>query len=161
MDDVFLFIGKNCKYYDYQLLKIFIDGTECAEAIALMNNYIKEVDSIVITGLNLQAEYDAGYFNDCTKKLEIFYDKDELKVKDLDVIREALQRCFHLPRASILVTDIVKNCIIIVCRIPPKAQYHLLQLKLTAHQLKPLSALHITALILDRNMKLSIATSGL
>ena len=86
-----------------------------------MNNYIKEVDSVVITGLNLQAEYDAGYFNDCTKKLKIFYDKDELKVKDLVVIREALQRCCDMPRASILMTDIVKNCIIIVCRIPLKA----------------------------------------
>ena len=85
-----------------------------------------------------------------------FYDKDELDLKELNVIRESLQRCFRLPRASILVTGIVKNCIIIVCRIPLAVQYHLFQLKLSAHLLKPLPSIHITALVVDGNMKFSI-----
>ena len=120
-----------------------------------MDDYIKEVDSIVITDLNLRLEQIESS-KDGAKKFEIFYDQDELDLKELNVIRETLRRCFHLPRASILFTAIVKNCIIIVCRIPLAVQDHLLQLRLTAHQLKPLSALHITALIVDGSMKLSI-----
>ena len=159
MDDVFFFIGKNCKYYDHSLLKIFIDGTECAEAIALMDNYIKEVESTVITSLNLQLEYNAvlaQFNNGRIKKLEIFCDRNELKVKDLNVIKEVLKTCLGLPSASVIITDIVQHCIIIVCCIPLEAKRYLLQLKLTAHQLKPLSALCITALIIDGSMKLSI-----
>ena len=159
MDEIFFQIGRACKYFDYALLKAYIYGTECAEAITLMNNFIEEVNSVVITGLDLQSEYHSVLTessNGGIKKFEIFYDKDELTIKKLNVIRETIQRCFGLPLASILVTAIVKNCIIIVCRIPLKVQDHLLQLRLSAHQLKPLSALRITALILDRNIKLSI-----
>ena len=155
MGEVFHFIGRECKYFDYALLKTFVYGSECEEAIALMDDYIKEVDSIVITGLNLQSEQTESSKNGA-KKFEIFYDKDELDLKELNVIREALRRCFHLPRASILFTAIVNNCIIIVCHIPLAVQDHLLQLRLTTHQLKPLSALHITALIVDGSMKLSM-----
>ena len=155
MDEVFQSIGIECKYFDYALLKTYIYGSKCAEAIALMDNYIKEVNSVVITGLNLQLEQTESSKSG-TKKFEIFYDKDELDIEELNVIREAIQRCFQLPRASILVTAIIKNCIIIVCCIPLEVQNHLLDLRLTAQQLKPLSALHITALILDGSIKLSI-----
>ena len=71
MGEIFHFIRKECKYFDYALLKTFVYGSECAEVIALMDNYIKEVDSVVIAGLNLQLEYGdvlSGSIKDGTKK---------------------------------------------------------------------------------------------
>ena len=159
IDEVFFYIGKECKYFDFTILKTFIDGSGCTKAIELMENYIKEIENIVIIGLSLKMEYDSVQSEGCegdTKKLEILCDKNELDVKEINLIVETLQRCLKLPRASILLRDIKRGCIILVCRVPQEVEYYLLQLKITVRQLKPLSVLKITSLIVDSKMKLNI-----
>ena len=159
IDVVFFYIGRECKYFDFTILKTFIDGSGCVKAQQLMENYIKEIENVVIIGLNLKLEYDnvkTGDGEGGMKRLEIICDKNELNVKELNLVVETLQRCFKMPRGSIVVKDIVKKCIILICRIPLEVEYYLLQLRITAHELKPLSALKITTLVVDGKVKLNI-----
>lgn len=159
IDDVFFYIGRECKYFNFTILKTFVDGSGCIGAKELMENYIKEIENTIIIGLDLKVEYGNVETEGCegdTNKLEILCDKNELDVKELNLIVETLQRCLKLPRASILLRDIIKNCIILVCRVPLEVEYYLLQLRITACELKPLSTLKITSLIVDGRMKLSI-----
>ena len=155
VDDVFYYIGKHCKYFDFTILKTYINGSKCTEAKQLIDNYIKEIESSVITDLNLN-EYDHLQTEDTTKKLEIICDLNKLNVKELTLIVETVQRCLKLPSASISVKDVKKNCIILVCRIPNNVKYYLLQLKIIIYKLKPLSALKIQSLIIDDEIELKI-----
>ena len=154
-DDVFHHIGKDCKYFDFTILKTYIDGSNCTKAKELMDNYIKEIENSIITDLNLK-EYDHLQTEDTAKKLEIICDRKKVNVKELTLIVETVQRCLKLPSASISVKDVKKNCIILVCRIPESVKYYLLQLKISIHELKPLSALKIQLLIIDDEMELKI-----
>ena len=159
IDEVFLYITIECNCFDFTILKTFIEGSGCTEAKELMENYIKEIENTVIVGLNLQKEYHNVQTERCdgsTKKFEIVCDKNELKAKELNLIVETLRRCFDLPRASVMVTDVKKNCIVLICRVPLKVEYYLLQLRITVHKLIPLSTLKITSLVLDGKMKLNI-----
>ena len=153
LDDVFFHIGRAYKYFDFTILKTFIDASGCTKAKELMENYIKEIEHTVITGLNLEEEYEC---KGSTKKFEIVCDNYELKVGESDLIKETLQRCLKLPSASISLRGVIRNCIIIVCRVPLEVEYYLFQLKITARELKPLSTLKITSLIVDGKMKLNI-----
>ena len=124
-----------------------------------MENYIKEIENTVITSLDLKMECSRIQTEGCegdTKKFEIVCDKNELDVKELNLIVETLQRCLKLPKASILLKDIIRNCIILVCRVPQQVEYYLLQLRITVCELKPLSVLKITTLIIDSKIKLNI-----
>ena len=159
MIKVFYYIGRECKYFDFTILKTFIDGSRCKKAKKLMENYIKEIETSVVIGLNLKLEYDKVQpegGDSGTKKFEILRNKNELDVKEVNLIVETLQRCLNLPGGSILIRDIVKNCIILICRIPLEVEQYLLQLRITVHELKPLSTLKITTLIVDSKMKLNI-----
>ena len=153
--DVFFYIAREFKYFDFIVLKTFIDGSKCTEAKQLMDNYIKEIENSVITDLNLK-EYDHSQIEDNTKKLEIICDLTKLNVKELALIVETVQRCLKLPSASISVKDVKRNCIILVCRIPENVKYYLLQLKIIIHELNSLSALKIQSLIIDDEIELKI-----
>ena len=154
-DTLFHHIGRECKYFDFIILKTFIDGSKCTEAKKLMDNYIKEIENTVITDLNLE-EYDDSQTEDTAKKLEIICDRKKVKLEELTLIVETVQRCLKLPSGSISVKDVKKNCIILVCRIPENVKYYLLQLKIGIHELKPLSALKIQSLIIDDEIELKI-----
>ena len=154
-DDVFHHIGKDCKYFDFTILKTFIDGSNCTEAKQLMDNYIIEIENTVITDLNLN-EYDHSQTEDTAKKLEIICDLKKLNVKELTLIVETVQKCLKLPSGSISVKDVKKNCIILVCRIPENVKYYLLQLKISIHELTHLFALKIQSLIIDDEIELKI-----
>ena len=158
-DDVFFYIGRECKYFDFTLLKTFIDGSRCTKARDVMENYIKELEESIIINLNLKLEFNnaqiEGYAGS-TKKLEISCDKSQLNIKELNLIVDTLHRCLKLPRASIQLIDVVHKCIILVCRILPEVEYYLLQHKFIACELKPLSLFSVTSLKIDGKTKLII-----
>ena len=159
LDEVFFYIGRECKYFDFTILKTFIDASGCNEAKELMENYIQEIENSLIVGLDLESEYDntlTEWDKNHTKKLEIICDKKELKIKEVTLIIETLERCLKLPKASVSVKDFKQNCIILICRIPKKVKYYLSNLKIIIHKLKPLSALKIKSLIIDNEMELKI-----
>ena len=159
IDDVFFYIGRECKYFDFTILKTFIDGSRCTKAKDLMNNYIKQIEYSVITSLNLKLECSntltEGY-ESTTKNLEITCDKSQLDIKELNLIVDTLHRCLKLPRASIQIKNVVQKCIILVCTVLPEVEYYLLQNKFTACELHPLSAFSVTSLTIDGRSKLII-----
>lgn len=157
IDEIFFYIGRECKYYDFTILKTFIDGSGCRKAKGLLEKYIKEIENSVISGLDLTPEIlDICRQPLLTKQFEITCDKNELKVKELNLIIETVHKCLRLPRASILVKDVKNNCIILVCRIPSAVKDYLLWLKIIAYELKPLSVLKVMTLTIDDEWELKI-----
>ena len=159
IDQLFFYIARECKYFDFAILKTFINGSKCLDAKKLMDSYIKEVENSIIVGLNLKVECEKVQnesYENSTKVLKIVCEKDKLQIKELNLIVETVQTCLKLPKASILVKDAKLNCVILICRIPLEVKLYLLQLRIFINELKPLSTLKIKSLIIDEEMELQI-----
>ena len=159
VDDVFFYIKRECKYFDFTILKTFVNTSQCVEAKQLMDGYIKEIENSLIIGSDLQTEYDNAQiekYKDNTKKLEIVCDKNELKVKELTLIIETLQRCLKIPEASISVKDFKQNCSTLICRIPKLVNYYILHHEIDTRILSHLSAMKIKSLKIDDKIELKI-----
>ena len=151
IDDLFVCIAEKCEYFTYTILKPVIYASDCKKAIKLMDNYIKEVQNIVITSLDLKAEYknvqmSKNKYEENTKRFTIICKKDALSIGELNFIVETVEKCLKLPPASVLVEKVIHNCFILVCRISLKVQ---LPLKICASELKKLSKNKIESLIID------------
>ena len=155
INDLMFYIGRECKYFDYTILKTFINGSGCMEAKILMENYIKETENELLTDLDLKLEAASGDKTNL-KKLEIVCDMKKLNVKELTLIVETLQRCLRLPSASVSVKDVIQCCIILECRIPATVKSYLLQLKIVVKKLKPLSRFKVKSLVIDEEFELKI-----
>ena len=159
VDDVFFYIERECKYFDFTILKTFVNTSQCVEAKELMDGYIKEIENSLIIGSDLQSEYDDALtekYKGNTKKLEIICDKNELKIKELTLIIETLQRCLKLPEASISVKDFKQNCSTLICRIPKLVNYCILHHEIDTRILSHLSAVKIKSLKIDDKIELKI-----
>ena len=87
-DDVFFYIGRECKYFEFTHFKIFIDGSRCTKARDIMKNYIKKLEESIIISLNLKLEYSNAqteWYAGSTKKLNIACDKSQLNIKELNL----------------------------------------------------------------------------
>ena len=155
IEELMFYIGRECKDFDYTILKTFINGSGCVEAKVLMEHYIKEAEDLLLTDLNLKLEQASGDEINM-KKLEIVCDKKKLHVKELTLIVETLQRCLNLPSASVSVKDVIQCCVILVCRIPATVKCYLLQLKAIVKELKPLFNLKVKSLLIDEEFELKV-----
>ena len=152
VDDVFSYIKYNCKYCDFTIVKAFIDASKCTEAMKLMNNYTKEVENTVILESDLKKlEYEKPTERQELEKnmikLKLVCEMNEMLVKEYDLITETLSKCFMLPKASILLLSVIKEDIIY--KISSNVREYLMEHKIIAYELKPLSALKIRYLIID------------
>ena len=158
IDEVFHHIAREFKYFNYTILQTFVDASGCREAKKLMDNYVKDVENILITGFDLKSECDNVQISteQIYKTLLVICEKDELSAKKLTSIIETLQQSFNLPRSSVVVRKVIQNCKILECRILPAVEDHLLQCEITAYELRSLSELKIASLVLNDKMELQI-----
>ena len=155
-------VAQECKYFDYRRLKRFVYGSECEDAKKLMEQYISEVDKTIINALNLQTQYeDAKKYNygENTAKIFIKYREDKLSGKEIELILDTVERCLKLSGGSLQMQDIIRNCIILVCKIQLKVKDYLLKLELTTYELRLLSDRKIQSLILDDEMQIKIPSN--
>ena len=163
IDELFFWIGRDCKYFTYTILKAAIDASGCKKAIKLIDNYIEKVKNIVINSLDLNSEnkkvqIGKNKYEENTKRFTVICKKDTLLIEELNLIVKSLEECLKLSPASVLVKEVIhNNCFTLVCRIPLKVQ---LPPKPCAHELKKLSEKEIESLIIDDDkMELKIPSN--
>ena len=140
MYEIFRFFEKESKYFSYTIVERFVTKSGCKKSKELMKNYIQEIENSCIGIPTDKVEYQ-NFANIFT----IICEKDTLLVKELNNIIKTLERDLKLPRASILVMDVIPKYFII-CKISLKVKKHVLRHQ---HELKDLSDLRITSLIID------------
>lgn len=146
VDDVFSYIKYHCKYCDLTIIKCFTGACKCAEAVKMINSYMKEIENVAIIESDLR-KLDRQEFQSNVTYLKIVYEANELLVKEYNVILETLCACLKLPKASILLQSIVRKYI--TCKISHGVQDYLRRLEFIACELKPLSTLKIKSLVME------------
>jgi len=134
-NQLFLWIGKYCNMYDYELLLALVESTECEEAIKLLDNFSKELYSSILKDLDLLSEdgelQDIKSFQPGTHKLEIKYVGGKCTLTTITNVRRILYECFHLKRGSIIFRGAQEGCVAFIYQISTTAECHLLQYQIT------------------------------
>jgi len=147
-NQLFLWIGKYCNMYDYELLLALVESTECEEAIKLLDDFSEELHSTILKDLDLLSEdgelQDIKNFMPGTHKLEIKYVGGDFTLKAKNRIQSIMYECFHLKRGSIIFRGAQEGCVAFIYQISTTVKSHFLQyqitsqdaMKLTNHKIK-------------------------
>ena len=147
-NQLFLWIGKYCSMYDYELLLALVESTECEEAIKLLDDFSEELHCSILKDLDLLSEdgelQDIKSFMPGTHKLEIKYVGGDFTLKAKKSIQSIMYECLHLKRGSIIFRGAQEGCVAFIYQISTTVKSHLLQyqitpqdvMKLTDHKIK-------------------------
>ena len=153
INQLFLWIGKYCSMYDYELLLALVESTECAEAIQLLDNFSKELHSSILKDLDLLSEdgelRDIKSFMPGTHKLVIKYVGGEFTLKAKRSIQIIMYECFHLKRGSIIFRGAQEGCVALIYQISTTVKSHLLQYQITPQEVEKLANQKIKCIKVD------------
>jgi len=152
-NELFLWIGKYCNMYDYELLLALVESTECGEAIKLLDNFSEELHSSILKDLDLLSKdgelRDIKSFQPGTHKLEIKYVGGEFTLKVKKSIQNIIYECFNLKRGSIIFRGAQEGCVALIYQISTTMKSYLLQYQITPQDVMKLTDQKIKSIKID------------
>ena len=153
INQLFLWIGKYCSMYDYELLLALVESTECEEAIKLLNDLSKELHSSILKDLDLLSEdgelRDIKSFIPGSHKLEIKYIGGKCTLATKDYVQRIIYECFHLKRGSIILRGAQEGCVAFIYQISTTVKSHLLHYQITPQDVVKFTAMKISSIKID------------
>lgn len=129
--ELFHYIGQYCSIYDYELLVAFVESTECQEAIKLLDDFTKELQSSILCDLDLLREdgelRDPKDFMPGSHKLVIKYVKGICTIKTKELVQNIICEYFHLKKGSIVFKGVQEGCVAIIYQISLAVKCYLQQ----------------------------------
>ena len=138
IDELFIQIKNYCNVYDYELLIAFVESTECQEAINLLDDFTKEIQSSVLSDLDLLGDdgelRDPNYkdFMDKTHDLVIKHVGGKCTLKTKGLIQNIICERFHLKKGSIFFKGVQVDSVNFVYQISHAVKGHIQQFPITA-----------------------------
>lgn len=150
-NDLFLWIGKYCNMYDFDLLLALVESTECQEAIKLLDDFTEELRSSILKDLDLLSEdgtlLDPKDFMHDTHKLVIKYVGGRCTLPAKEKVQNIIYECFQLKKGSIIFKGVQEGCVAFVYQISPAVKSYLLQI--TPHDATVFAEHHIISILID------------
>ena len=161
VSEVFLFISQHCSMYDYEVLKVYINSTECKDAIKLLEDFTTQLQNSLLKHLNLLSDnlsFESSILpNGKERKLTIECRGKSLKCEDKDLIQNIVCEKFDLPEASLQFVSVMLGSVHLIYEISEKVKEHLLQHKVTADVARYFFACHIIRFIIDNEIELKVS----
>ena len=159
--ELFLHIGKYCSMYDFDLLLVLVESTECQEAIMLLDDFTEELRCSILKDLDLLSEggelCNLKDFMQGTHKLVIKYVGGKCTLKAKEKIQDIIYDCFHLRKGSISFNSVQEGCIALVYQISGAVKSHMLRKEITPSDVTVLTENHIKCILID-DVKLKISS---
>ena len=166
VSEIFLFISQKCSMYDYEVLKIYINSTDCEEASQMVENFTKELEKSLLKDLNLLSDDDLSskfstyVLPSCKRrKLTVECSGRSLTCQDKNLIQNIICEIFELPEASIQFVTVTRGSIHLIFEISVKVKEHLFQYRITADVVNSLIAYQINCLVIDDEIELKVSTA--
>ena len=164
VSEVFLFISQKCSMYDYDVLRICINSTDCEEAIQIVENFTKELENSLLKDLNLLSDNDLSFKYSSyvfpsgkRRKLTIECSGKSLTCQDKNLIQNIICEKFELPEASMQFITVTTGSVYLIYEISVKVKEHLLQYRITVDIVKSLITCQINCLAIDDEMELKVS----
>ena len=166
VSEVFLFISQKCSMYDYDVLKIYINSTDCEEAIEIVENFTKELQNSLLKDLNLLSDDDLSFKYSIyvlpsgkRRKLTIECSGKSLTCQDKNLIQNVICEKFELPEASLQFITVTAGSIHLIYEISVKVKEHFLLYRITADIVKSFIAYQINCFTIDNEIELKVSAA--
>ena len=155
INQLFLWIGKYCSMYDYELLLALVVSIDCKEAIKLLDDFSKELHSSILKDLDLLSEdgelRDIKSFMPGTHKLEIKYVGGKCTLTTLENVQRIIYECFRLKRGSIIFRGAQEGCVALIYQITTTVKSHLLHYQITPQDVEKLADHEVISVRIDNS----------
>lgn len=159
--EVFLFISQKCSMYDYEVLKIYVNSTDCEEAIQILEDFTTELENSLLKYLNLLSDDDLNYKSSIfclpsgkKRKLTIECIGTNLKCEDKNLIQNIIYEKFGLPPASLQFIAVTDGSVNLIFEMSLIVKEHLLCHKITTVDVSLFIQYWINRLIIDDELEL-------
>ena len=133
---LFQHVGLYCKgIYDYQVLDVLVQASECPEAIKELNDFTKSLRSSILTEIDLMSEhgellhpYD---FMPGTYKFIIEYVGGKCTIETKEMVYGIVEQCVHLKKGVLIFKGVDVGSILFIYQISEAVKNYLLQYKFT------------------------------
>ena len=159
---LFHHVSKYCKgIYDYRVLSILVQASECPEAIRELTNFTKLLQNSILTEIDLMSEHGELLHPDDvmpgTYKFIIEYVGGKCTIETKEMVQGIVEQSVHLRKGTLIFKGVDVGSILFIYQISEAVKNYLLQYKFTQQDVTFLEGNNITSLIVDgvRIMSLS------
>lgn len=155
VEKLLLHVGQYCSIFDFDMLDVFVQATECQEAINVLKDFtellqnsasaLKEVDLMSKGGELL----DPTDFSPETYKFVIEYVGETGSLKAQEIIKHIIEQRVGFKSGTLIFKGFSTGNIFFVYQVSEPAKLHLLQYKFTNEDRKLFAAYHIQNLTVD------------
>ena len=151
---LFQCVAQYCKgIYDYQLLAILVQASECKEAIKELTDFTKMLQNSILAEVDLISEHGEllhpDDFMTGTYKFVIEYVGGKCKIETKEMVQSIVEQSVHLKRGALIFRGFDVGSILLIYQISGAVKNYLLQYKFTEQDLKFLEGNNIISLIVD------------
>ena len=153
-NQLFHHVSKYCKsIYDYHVLDVLIQASECPEAIKELTNFTNLLRNSILTEIDLMSEHGEllhpDDFMPGTYKFIIEYVGGKCTIETKDMIQGTVEQSVHLQKGVLIFKGFDVGSILFVYQISVDVKNYLLQYKLTEQDVRFLEENNITSLKVD------------
>ena len=152
--ELFQHVGHYCKsIYDYRLLDVLVQASECPEAIKELNDFTKSLHNSILTEIDLISEYGEllhpDDFMPGTYKFIIEYVGGKCTIETKEMVQGIVEQCVHLKKGVLIFKGVDVGSILFIYQISEAVKNYLLQYKFTEQDVTFLEGNNITSLTVD------------
>ena len=151
---LFHHVSKYCKsIYDYQILSILVQASECPEAIKELTDFTELLENSILTEIDLISEdgelLHPDDFMPGTYRFVIEYVGGKCKIGTKEMVQGIVEQSVRLKKGVLIFKGFDVGSILFIYQISEAVKNYLLQYKFTEQDVRFLEGNNITSLIVD------------
>ena len=151
---LFHHVAQYCKsIYDYQVLDILVQASECPEAIKELTDFTELLQNSILTEIDLISEHGELLHPDDfipgTYKFIIEYVGGKCKIGTKEMVQGVVEQSVRLKKGVLIFKGFDVGSILFIYQISEAVKNYLLQYKFTEQDVRFLEGNNITSLIVD------------
>ena len=151
---MFHHVAQYCKgIYDYQVLDVLVQASECPEAIKELTNLTELLQNSILTEIYLMSEHGEllhpDDFMPGTNKFIIEYVGGKCKIGTKEMVQGIVEQSVCLKKRVLIFKGFDVGSILFIYQILEAVKNYLLQYKFTEQDVRFLEGNNITSLIVD------------
>ena len=153
-NQLFHHVSKYCKsIYDYRILSILVQASECPEAIRELANFTKLLHNSILTEIDLMSEHGEllhpDDFMPGTYKFIIEYVGGKCTIETKEMVQGIVEQSVRLRKGTLIFKGVDVGSILFIYQISEAVKTFLLQYNFTEQDVRFLEGNNITSLIVD------------
>ena len=153
-NQLFHHVSKYCKsIYDYRVLSILVQASECPEAIRELTNFTRFLQNSILTEIDLMSEHGEllhpDDFMPGTYKFIIEYVGGKCTIETKEMVQGIVEQSVRLQKGVLIFKGFDVGSILFIYQISEAVKNYLLQYKFTEQDVRFLEENNITSLMVD------------